>query len=193
MTKRKTQIDSNMPKGMRSSRTYFKSIKRQVHQLRGPFSASIMPGAVTPEQLQQRYKDFQDKNLESVNCVWCDKNPAAVWDHLNAIRQDNNWSGHWNSIENMVPACHSCNNARRNVNWEKWVEGTRPERLKLIQTKLQGVGIHSKSLSKSERETVREWNEFKNYEKIQDEINKKIEAAQVLADKIRIRIEKEFE
>ena len=62
---------------------------------------------------------------ERLTCVFCDQ-PAQTWDHLHNNVKATRFSGYGNRIFNLVPACHHCNQNKRNLHWREFAKQVAP-------------------------------------------------------------------
>jgi hypothetical protein len=70
-------------------------------------------------------KLLEQVDHEKLACVFCGQ-PAQTWDHLHGNVKTSRFSGYGNRIFNLVPACHSCNQSKRNLHWREFARIAAP-------------------------------------------------------------------
>jgi endonuclease I len=61
-------------------------------------------------------------------CVYCDK-PAETWDHIKAVVENGEFSGHGHTISNLLPCCKNCNSKKANKDWRIFIEQSKIDQL----------------------------------------------------------------
>jgi len=72
-----------------------------------------------------RFRDLM--KLEPDTCVYCGA-ASTTWDHLRPLVSGSSPTGFIDELDNLVPACGSCNSAKGNNTWSKFMntEGLSP-------------------------------------------------------------------
>lgn len=69
-------------------------------------------------------------------CVYCEE-PAETWDHIRAVVEKGEFSGHGHTISNLLPCCKNCNSKKGNKDWRVFIEQSKIDQLtKEKKTKL---------------------------------------------------------
>lgn len=55
-------------------------------------------------------------------CAYCG-DQKSEWDHFRAIVLNRKPTGYITEIANLVPSCGKCNQSKRNVQWQDWING----------------------------------------------------------------------
>lgn len=158
------------------------------------FVQAIIPNAVPTAPELQEVLVFFGMTDSNKSCVYCGV-PATDWDHLRPLVRLKRPTGFLNEPRNIVPACGPCNQSKSGADWQKW-----------ITSKAKGSPA-TKNVADLERrvEKLRAFEQWGNISaiKFEDtvpsdvwnaywalhlEIVKKMEEAQVEADKIRLMV-----
>ena len=76
-----------------------------------------------------------------LRCAYCDS-VAKSWDHVNGIVKSKRFSGFGHRIGNLLPCCESCNSAKGNLDWKRYMskivmpEKKRYKQISVIQSYL---------------------------------------------------------
>jgi HNH endonuclease len=131
----------------------------------------------------------QDPNGD-LKCVYCGDD-AATWDHFFSNVQKKRFSGHGHRIHNLVPACRTCNEKKRQLHWSTFFDGIAqgtPEERRLRREglerfeKLNSKGTHAWQSAIKTPEVAALLTE---YDANINEVRELIEKADELAAKIR--------
>lgn len=84
-------------------------------------SAMALRDIYSDEKMDEVLADLGCVKDGKIICVYCDKNEALTWDHLNAlVKRNSNGkpSGFGHTYSNLVPCCKTCNSSKGNRHWE---------------------------------------------------------------------------
>jgi hypothetical protein len=109
----------------------YEIVARRKTTINHAFAAAIAPSDTYDEQRVREAISIlgQDPNQELM-CVYCGS-PAQTWDHVFATVRDSNFSGYGHRLGNLLPCCKSCNSAKGNKDWRRFMaELPFPEQLR---------------------------------------------------------------
>ncbi|MGH6812965.1 MAG: hypothetical protein ACREDM_11705 [Methylocella sp.] len=66
---------------------------------------------------------FKQVGINDNECVYCGDR-ATDKDYLWAIVKNGRPSGHYHTIDDLVPSCGPCNQSKGGQNWQSWMRGT---------------------------------------------------------------------
>lgn len=162
------------------------------------FISSIIPVITPTENQVKQALDILEMSLNNFQCSYCGSN-ATEWDHLRPLVKDKKPTGYISEIHNLVPSCGKCNQSKGNKYWKDWMLSTatlsprskdipdlekRIKRLEEFEAWVVPTKIDFKSIVGEET-----WNKhWENCEQVQETMR----TAQVLAEKINIKIINKF-
>ena len=127
----------------------------------------------------------QDPDSE-LKCAYCDK-LAETWDHIKAVVQDSEFSGHGHQINNLIPCCKDCNSKKGNKDWAIFLKQKNldtPERIDRIKKYIsQGTSDLLKILNEHCKDELNELTTIKR--QVLDLLKSGDEKAKIIRDKIR--------
>ncbi|QBR39531.1 HNH endonuclease [Kerstersia gyiorum] len=108
---------------IRSHLTPYIIVKRRKTTINHAFAAAIAP---SDEYSDERVRDAitvlgQDPD-HPLRCAYCNA-PAKTWDHVFGTVKDSHFSGYGHRLGNLLPCCKSCNSAKGNKHWFRYLEG----------------------------------------------------------------------
>jgi hypothetical protein len=130
----------------------------------------------------------QDPNDE-LSCAYCGK-PAETWDHIKALVENKEFSGHGHILNNLIPCCKQCNSKKGKKDWKDFLEKEhldKPDRIKRIQ----------KYISQDNTDLIHILNtdckkEMKELDKIKKQVMELLKQGDIQAKAIRIKLKKKM-
>lgn len=180
-----------MPANMRiSSRT---------STITNAFVSSILPSIEPQEDEIKKCLEILELDANDLRCAYCgDK--ATEWDHLRPLVSSKKPTGYVSEIRNLVPACGTCNQSKRNKNWDDWitsdVKGSPNIRKPKddLNVRIQRLRSYEDwgRVSPIDLEKAVDGKLWDNHWQNLEDMHKEMKNCQELADKIRSEIEKKL-
>ncbi len=107
-----------------SIRTHLKPyaiVARRKTTINHAFAAAIAPhDAYDETRIRQALRDLNQNPDAPLHCAYCG-DPAQTWDHVHATVKASHFSGHGHRLGNLLPCCKSCNSAKGNKDWRRFL------------------------------------------------------------------------
>lgn len=156
------------------------------------FVQAIIPNAVPSEAELQEILQFFGMTPDNKKCVYCGI-AATDWDHLRPLVRSKRPTGFLNEPRNIVPACGPCNQSKSGADWSKWINSDakgspKTKKVTDLEARIQKLQAFEQwgNILAHKFEDVIPSNIWAAYWELHAEIVKKMESAQVEADKIRL-------
>lgn len=123
------QIHGMKPQSLKNHMKPYRIHARRSTTISHAFASAMAPidsydATRTMDVLHQLECIVDDK----IHCVYCGEREAQTWDHLFALVERGNPSGHGHTYGNLVPSCKDCNSVKGNKPWEQANEAINRER-----------------------------------------------------------------
>jgi hypothetical protein len=157
------------------------------------FNGSMQAALAVPEVYDaKRHADalaLLGQNVEDdLRCVYCEAQ-AATWDHLENNVKAGRFSGFGHRIYNLVPACRTCNEKKGSKPWQAFLEERNAADKAARAVALKRFSARNAKESFGWGQIERELPELaREYDRLRDEIQEKLRAADAVALKIRAEI-----
>jgi hypothetical protein len=172
----------------------FQTMVSRKSSITNAFVNSVIPVVVPTAEEVEKALDILEMQPGDLRCAYCgDK--STEWDHLRPLVLNRRPTGFITEIANLVPACGKCNQSKGNKDWRKWMLGSakrsptgraiadvkeRIRRLDAFQTWRPPTKVNFEEILGRE-----DWN---HYWSLWDKLNTALDEAQVVADRIRVRV-----
>lgn len=174
-------------------------IRGRDSSLAAAFVHAIIPRHVDIQAQKALYERY---GINVDECVYCG-GEARDTDHFFAIVEGGKPSGHFHTIDNLVPACGRCNESKSGAYWRDWITGPAPgspatrkvpdlqERIERLSRFEQDVPRDPASALNKLRDVIgpERWDSYWNR---LDEIKERMKDAQIEADAISRLVEAAF-
>lgn len=149
------------------------------------FASAIAPSDNYNEEIINEALEFLGQNPnEDLKCIFCGKE-AETWDHLTGLVKNGELRGFGHQIGNLVPCCKECNSRKGSKEFEKFINENNHNKKDLINLLHQ---YQNKFAKKIDLDNLKQKNpnEFKEFQKVKEEIMDLM----IKADKIAIKLRK---
>lgn len=172
----------------------FQTMVSRKSSITNAFVNSVIPVVVPAAAEVEEALSILSIEPSDMRCAYCGDR-STEWDHLRPLVVKRRPTGHISEIANLVPACGKCNQSKGNKDWRKWMRG----KAKRSPT---GRGILDVEQRIARLEEFEAWRppthidfeevlgkeDWKHYWSLWDKLNTALEEAQVVADRIRDRV-----
>ncbi|PHF65978.1 MULTISPECIES: HNH endonuclease [Priestia] len=147
--------------------------------------------AINDEYLEERVR----KALEILEviidgklfCFYCDTNEATTWDHVVSLVKNREFQGYGHQIGNLIPSCSTCNSKKGGKEWGTFLESKFTGGV-LLNKKQKLQEYINKNVTNTLPIINMFTEELEEYRKIKEEIFKKLEEADAVAERIRKKV-----
>jgi hypothetical protein len=176
----------------------FQTMVSRKSSITNAFVNSVIPVIVPAAAEVEEALGILQMDAEDLRCAYCGDR-STEWDHLRPLVLNRRPTGYVTEIANLVPACGKCNQSKGNKDWRKWMLGSakrsptgrgitdvneRISRLDAFQTWRPPTKIDFEAILGKE-----DWN---HYWSLWDKLNTALDEAQVVADRIRVRVNQDL-
>jgi hypothetical protein len=160
------------------------------------FFNGIVPSIEPSNEQIEKVLEILNIDKNNITCCYCgDK--ATEWDHFRPLIVRKRPTGYITEIHNLVPSCGKCNQSKGNKKWNEWINSdaklspktrniadleNKIKRLKEFENWEKPIEINDfekiigKELWEKHNKNLEDiQNKMKEYQKIADEIKKKLE------------------
>jgi len=87
------------------------------------FVQAIIPQREPTEEEVEQALSLLGMTVSNPECVYCGA-PQTDWDHLKPLVRGRRPTGYLHEIQNIVPACGTCNQSKGGQDWRVWMMGS---------------------------------------------------------------------
>jgi hypothetical protein len=136
-------------------------------------------------------------DIADVQCAYCG-DAKSEWDHLRPLVVKQRPTGYISEIANLVPSCGKCNQSKGNSAWRKWMLSTSAKRSPTARGKrdvadrisrLEAYEAWRQPRRIEDFEAIVGKEEWSNYWRAWEQINKDLHECQNVAVELRTKIE----
>jgi len=160
------------------------------------FVSSIIP-SIKPEEADIREcLRILELDPDNLRCAYCG-DTATQWDHLRPLVSGKKPTGYISEIRNLVPTCGKCNQSKGNKYWKDWIKSNakrspKTRQVKDLDSRIKRLERYEKwgKVSPIDFATMVDKKLWRQHWQNCEDLHKKLERCQEVADKVRTAIEK---
>jgi hypothetical protein len=174
----------------------FQTMVSRKSSITNAFVNSVLPVIVPAAAEVEEALGILEMDAEDLRCAYCGDR-STEWDHLRPLVLNRRPTGYITEIANLVPACGKCNQSKGNKDWRKWMVGS-------AKRSPTGRGIADVNERIARLEAYQRWRpptkidfeailgkgDWEHYWSLWDKMNTALDEAQVVGDRIRVRVNK---
>jgi hypothetical protein len=172
----------------------FQTMVSRKSSITNAFVNSVIPVKVPTVTEIKKALAILRMSANDIRCAYCG-DQSTEWDHLRPLVIKRRPTGYISEIANLVPACGKCNQSKGNKDWRTWM-------LSDAKRSPTGRGVLGVAQRVARLQRYEKWRrpiqikfeeilgkkDWDHYWSLWDKLNSALEEAQIVADRLRTRV-----
>ena len=157
--------------------------KNRTTTINHAFAACIAPNdSFDEEKIKAAIVSLKQDPEKDLFCVYCGTG-AETWDHVHATVSKGEFSGHGNTLGNLLPCCKQCNSKKGNKLWRTYLEGMKLQK-EVFNKRLRIISLYLEAYE-ARNYVPRYLSEYQELQRLKTEVLTIFKKADQLAKVIR--------